>query len=88
MRNFKIIIDGYIVTIGQTPLETLGTDCSDEEYEILSQKLQNPPIEDGYYFKLNQQYQWERFVEEEQEIREPQDDDIIDEQNLMEFLFE
>lgn len=79
MRYYKIIIDGYLVSIGNG---SGGTEITEAEYAELLNIIRNKPsAESGYDYRLKADLTWELYelppVPEDDEITAEEALDII-----------
>jgi hypothetical protein len=65
MRYYKLIRDGYIISIG---VGECGVEISKEEYDSIKSVFETYPYKDGYYYKLKLDLTWEEHESEVVEI--------------------
>ena len=78
MRYFKILQDGYILSIGKG---SGGEDLTESEYMQILDSIRNKPVApDGYVYRLKSDLTWERL--EQQVAPEDADPDLTDAEAL------
>lgn len=74
MRYYKLIKDGYIISIG---IGECGTQITKEEYQTIKTVINNHPVKDGFYYKLKEDLTWEEHEIEPIEL-EPTDEEYVE----------
>lgn len=72
MNYRKVVIDGYIIGVGETAAE--GNITSDEYSRLTEIFLAMPEAPEGYYYMLRENETWE-LIEKEPEPKDPEIDD-------------
>ena len=68
MRYYKMIYDGYLLSVG---VGLIGEEISESEYNNILEAIHNTPIApDGYGYKLTNSLEWELYELPAVEIEE------------------
>lgn len=76
MRYYKLINDGYVISIGKGGLQ--GVEITKEEYDSIRNVISTAPSEDGYNFRLKEDMTWEKIVAEVAEVDATTDAEYVE----------